>query len=120
MKAAELAREAAREIQKRGLNKGAISDPVTGAVCLHGALNCVFGQAVNKANEANKAAWGGLVFPAAPELNAEYRRVHLALADRFDEHGIAFPGAAFNDAPETTVSDVAKLFLELADTLDFE
>jgi hypothetical protein len=101
--AAELARSAAHIVQQRGLSKAQLLG-ADGSVCMHGALNVALcGNANLFANHVTA-----------------HKEVLKVLAYRFhDDASSAFPGAdSFNDLPETTATDVAKVLLNVADELE--
>jgi hypothetical protein len=102
--AADLAREAAQVIQKRGMVKGKFTDE-SGGVCLHGALAC-----------AQHNLGYALICDAVPEVaDPAYGAVCRQLRLRFPEDG---SGAQFNDLPDTTATDVEKVLLKVADELE--
>lgn len=106
--AAVLAREAAQQIQFRGLAKHQLVNYITGAVCLHGAIMC--------AQTGRVPAMGS----ALPDHTEPHERICEVLAKKFHDPHERWPGSDFNDKDDTTVLDVAKALLEVADTLDFE
>lgn len=100
--AADACRQAADAIQERGIAKGAYFEH-TGEVCLYGALAV-----------ALTGAPRSLIGCTDPSL----AEIKVALGKRFDADS-AIPGAfEFNDLPDTTAEDVAKVLLQVADELE--
>jgi hypothetical protein len=101
--AADLAREAARQIEQRGLSKNSLEGE-DGSVCMYGALNVA---------QCGNTKW-------VTEISSDHKEVLAALRNHFPEDVLQpFPGAAsFNDLPDTTATDVAKVLLKVADELE--
>jgi hypothetical protein len=104
--AADLARSAAQIVQERGLSKKYLQGQ-GGSVCMYGALN---------AAQAHGLACLTLHSPVTWEVrHALHRVLGLEGVSPLDP----FPGAvSFNDDPDTTATDVAKVLLKVADELE--
>jgi hypothetical protein len=119
--AAEVARKAAEIVQQHGLTKGEFYARC-GAVCLWGALGVAATEGSSRSFH-DRAMYGVLGHdddePGAPGMEM-YDAFRLALAGRLKVPALGWVGAGFNDKPETTVEDVAKLLLQVADDLEVQ
>lgn len=109
-KAAQVAREAAQIIQDKGICKGALHS-LDGQVCMHGAIQ--------DAMEFKylSAEW----FELQAELNGSIRQKMIDMGLLPEDASwvlTPFPGANYNDLPDTTEKDVAKFLLQVADELE--
>lgn len=104
--AAQIAREAARIVQERGLAKGVFQD-AEGRVCMHGAVGAALGCEKLKDSQH---VYMQINEALERHIEGTPNRVLLGLP--------GLPGVAFNDHPATTAIDVAKVLLKVADDLD--